>query len=129
MNNIDTTLPASTQVSRTREYEQSQRVEVSRQVRTEQGARTEISKKTTIRKNTEITKIRQQLESKIRELNKKLDELGNSEAQFQISGEEQPAVQLVDPQAGQTFDLKKSVEDFLSTSPSEQTGLLFDTST
>ena len=129
MNTINTTLPASAQVTKTTQREQSQEVQVSTQVRNEQGARTEISQKTTIRKNIETTKIRRQLESKIRELNQQLDELGNSEAQFQISGDSQPSVQLVDPRAGQTFDLKKSVEDFLAASPSEQSGLLFDTTT
>ena len=129
MNKINTTTGASAQAYKTTKREQSQQVEISKQVRNEQGARTEILKKTTTRKSIEITKTRREIESKIRELNKKLDELGNSEAQFQLSTDDQPSVQLIDPQAGQTFDLQKNVEDFLATDPGRQSGLLLDTTT
>lgn len=85
MKAIDATLSSSGQISRTRQYERSSQVQVSREVMREKGAETEIFKKTTTQKTIETTRTRRELEPKIRELNKKLDELGRPETQFEIS--------------------------------------------
>lgn len=99
---------------------------MSRQVLREQGAETEISRKTTTEKTIETTRTRRELESRIRELNRQLDELGNGSAQFELSTGDEPVIRLVDD-SGRVFDLKKNVEEFLSSSPSEQSGLLVNT--
>jgi len=129
MKAIDAPLSSSGQISRTTQYERSSQVQVSRQVMREQGAETEISQKTTTQKTIETTRTRRELESKIRKLNQKLDELGRPETQFELSSSgDQPSVRLVDSQTNQSFDLKGKVEDFLSADSTTQ-GLLVDTIT
>jgi len=129
MKAIDASLSSSGQISTTRQYERSSQVQVSRQVMREQGAETEISKKTTTQKTIETTRTRRELESKIRELNQKLDELGRPETQFELSSSgDQPSVRLVDSQTNQSFDLKGKVEDFLAADSTTQ-GLLVNTIT
>lgn len=130
MKAIDATLSSSGQLSRTREYERSSQVLVSRQVTQEQGAQTEIFKKTTIQKTIETTRTRRELESKIRELNNKLDQLGRPETQFELSSEgDQPAVRLVDSQTGRSVDVTGKVDELLAAGPAAQSGLLLDTVT
>ncbi|MBI5556759.1 MAG: hypothetical protein HY885_03915 [Deltaproteobacteria bacterium] len=123
------TQPVSTGgISRTTRYERSRQVDVAREVRQEQGAQTEVLRKTTIEKTIETTRTRRELESRIRELNKKLDEQGGSQARFQLSDNDESAVQYVD-QSGRSFDLQKNVEEFLDTAPDAQSGLVLNTVT
>ena len=129
MKAINATLPASTgRISRTTQYERSRQVDVAREVQREQGAQTEVLRKTTIEKTIETTRTRRELESRIRELNKKLDELGGSQARFQLSDSDDSIVQYVD-QSGRSFDLQKNVEEFLDTGLDGQSGLLLNTVT
>ncbi|MBU0908763.1 MAG: hypothetical protein KKA54_07505 [Proteobacteria bacterium] len=129
MKAINATLSNSGQISRTTQYERSSQVQVSRQVMREQGSETEIAKKTTTQKTIETTRTRRELETKIRELNKKLDELGRPETQFKISSTgDESTVRLVDSQTNQSFDLKGTVEDLLAADATTQ-GLLVDTVT
>ncbi|OKY76135.1 MAG: hypothetical protein BM485_02480 [Desulfobulbaceae bacterium DB1] len=116
----------SGQISRTQQYERSRQVEVAREVRREQGAETEISTKTTTEKTVETTRVRRELESRIRELNRKLDELGRGSSQFELSSGDEPVIRLVDD-SGRTFDLKRNVDEFLAADPAEQSGLLVNT--
>ena len=116
----------SGQISRTQQYERSRQVEVAREVRREQGAETEISTKTTTEKTVETTRVRRELESRIRELNRKLDELGRGSSQFELSSGDEPVIRLVDD-SGRTFDLKQNVDEFLATDPSARSGLLVNT--
>lgn len=116
----------SGQISRTQQYERSRQVEVAREVRREQGAETEISTKTTTEKTVETTRVRRELESRIRELNRKLDELGRGSSQFELSSGDEPVIRLVDD-SGRTFDLKQNVDEFLAADPAEQSGLLVNT--
>ncbi|MEW6520879.1 MAG: hypothetical protein AB1461_15855 [Thermodesulfobacteriota bacterium] len=130
MKAIDASLSGAGRISRTRQYEQSSQVQVSRQVMREQGAETEISRKTTIQKTIETTRTRRELESRIRELNRKLDELGQPQTRFEISSPgEEPAVRLVDSQANRSVDLQGKVEELLAADPSAGSGLLVDTVT
>lgn len=130
MKAIDATLSSSGQLSRTRQYERSSQVQVSRQVTRGQGAETEIFKKTTTEKTIETTMTRRELQSKIRELNKKLDELGQPETRFELSSEgDQPAVRLVDSQTGRSVDVTGKVDELLAVGPTAQSGLLLDTVT
>ena len=130
MNEIRPSLnSAATQPVTTISSESSRNVQISKEIRTEQNARTEISRKTTTATTTETTKTRRQLEAQISALNKKLDELGQEDSQFQLSDDEQPTVQLMDLQAGRSLNLQKNVEDFLASPATEQSGLVLDTVT
>ncbi len=130
MNEIRPTLnSAAAQPVTTKSSATSRSVQFSKEIRNEQNARTDISRKTTTETTTETTKTRRQLESQIRQLNKKLDEIGQKESQFQLSGGEQPKVQLIDLQAGSSLNLQKNVEDFLASPATEQSGLVLDTIT
>ncbi len=125
LNNATATAPPVT----TTNSATSRDVRLSTEVRNEQNARTEISRRTTTETTTETSTTRTLLESQIKSLNKKLDELGQDESKFQLSDDEQPTVQLVDLQAGRSMDLQKNVEDFLASPATEQSGLVLDTVT
>lgn len=128
MNEIRPTLnSAAAQPVTTKNSETSRKVQISKEIRNEQNARTEISRKTTTETTTETTKTRRQLESQIRALNKKLDELGQKESQFQLSADGPSTVQLIDLQAGSSLNLQKNIEDFLASPATEQSGLVLDT--
>ncbi|MFZ5758515.1 MAG: hypothetical protein ACOY32_02645 [Thermodesulfobacteriota bacterium] len=117
---------ATNQVRQTTDYQRSREVEVSRQVLREQGAETEISRKTTTQKTIETTRTRREIESQIRRLNQQLDELGRSDMQFELSSADASVIRVVE-KSGRTFDLSKSVEEFLATDPALQSGLIIDT--
>lgn len=128
MNNINNTQPTSGQVTKTTQFKQSREVETTTRTLQETNARTTIAEKTTIRRSTEITRTRRELEARINELNKQLDEQGDSNLQFRLTNAEQPSIQLIDPTAGKTFDLKGEAANLLATSGSGQNGLLIDIS-
>ncbi|MFH1216816.1 MAG: hypothetical protein V1706_09995 [Pseudomonadota bacterium] len=126
MEKLGSVSSGSGQVSTTRQYERSRQVDVSRELRREQGAETEISTKTTTQRTIETTRTRRELESRIRELNKQLDELGQGAAQFELSSGDESVIRLVDD-SGRSFDLKQNAEEFLASNPAAQSGLLINT--
>lgn len=111
----------------TRTTETHRDVQTSRQTRTERDARIEITQKTSTQTTTETTKTRRQLEAQIRALNKKLDEIGQKESQFQISEGDQANVKYVHLEAGRSLEMHKSLSDFMDTPATEQSGLVIDT--